>query len=261
MSVRLKKFDPSNMADDKVVVIIGKRGTGKSTLVTDILWHKKHLPVGVVMSATEDGNHYYKQYVPDLFVHGDFNKDVIQKVIDRQKTLVSNGVQKPKSSAFLLLDDCMYDRKFFRETCIRQIFMNGRHWHIFLAVTMQYMMDMSPDLRANVDYVFILRENIRANREKLWKAFAGIFPKLQDFCDVMDACTENFECLVIDNTSKSNSIEECVFWYKARVRTGFKIGSKAMWQEHARRYNTSLAPQGVKPVERKKLQVNKVTIN
>lgn len=34
---------------------------------------------------------------------------------------------------------------------------------------MQYAMDIPPALRANIDYVFCLRENIQANREKLYK--------------------------------------------------------------------------------------------
>lgn len=51
MTLQLRKFDPSKMADDKVCVFIGKRGTGKSTLVTDILWHKKHIPAGIAMSG------------------------------------------------------------------------------------------------------------------------------------------------------------------------------------------------------------------
>jgi len=49
MDLRLRKFNPASMADDKVLVFIGKRNTGKSTLVTDILWHKKHLPAGIVI--------------------------------------------------------------------------------------------------------------------------------------------------------------------------------------------------------------------
>ena len=69
MNLQLRKFKPEGMADDKVCVFIGKRNTGKSTLVTDILYHKKHLPAGIVLSATEEGNHYYQQYIPDLFIY------------------------------------------------------------------------------------------------------------------------------------------------------------------------------------------------
>ena len=236
MNIQLKKFKPESMADDKVCVFIGKRGTGKSTLVTDILYHKKHLPAGIVMSATEEGNHHYKQYVPDLFIYGDYDKEAIERVLARQKKLIS--AKKENVGSFILLDDCMYDRKFMKDSCIRQCFMNGRHWKIFFMLTMQYCMDLTPDLRANVDYVFILRENVLQNREKLYKSFFGVFPTFDMFNQVMNACTENYECLVLDNTSKSNKLEDCVFWYKAKLRKNFKIGSDHLWNFHKKNYNT-----------------------
>lgn len=102
---------------------------------------------------------------------------------------------------------------------------------------MQYCMDLSPDLRANVDYVFILRENVIQNREKLYKSFFGIFPTFDMFNQVMNACTENYDCLVLDNTSKSNKIQDCVFWYKASMRKNFRIGSAEMWNYHKKNYN------------------------
>ena len=104
---------------------------------------------------------------------------------------------------------------------------------------MQYCMDLSPDLRTNVDYVFILRENVIQNRERLWKSFFGIFPSFEIFNQVMNACTENFECLVLDNTSRSNKLEDCVFYYKAPIRKGFHVGSNTMWKYHRENYNPS----------------------
>jgi len=244
MNVQLKKFNPASMGDDKVCVFIGKRGTGKSTLVTDILYHKKHLPAGVVMSATEEGNHWYQQFIPDLFIYGEYDKDIIERVIDRQRKMVNMkpppGKQELTSrdiGSFILMDDCMYDRRFLKDACIRQCFMNGRHWKIFFMLTMQYCMDLSPDLRANVDYVFIARENVIQNREKLYKSFFGIFPNFDMFNQVMTACTENYEVLVLDNTSKSNRIEDCVFWYKAKIHQNFRVGSQQFWNLHQKTYS------------------------
>ena len=251
MNIQLRKFDPSRIANDKVCVFIGKRGTGKSTLVTDILYHKKEIPAGIVMSGTEDGNHYYKQFVPDIFIYGEYQRDVVEKVIERQKRLKSAGKSSP---AFILLDDCMWNKAFLKDTCIRQCFMNGRHWNIFFMLTMQYCMDLSPDLRTNVDYVFILRENVIQNRERLWKSFFGIFPSFELFNQVMNACTENFECLVLDNTSRSNKIEDCVFYYKAPIRKGFRVGSEAMWKYHREHYNPNT--QRNPPINKKTHVVN-----
>uniref|UniRef100_A0A6C0F8Y3 Uncharacterized protein n=1 Tax=viral metagenome TaxID=1070528 RepID=A0A6C0F8Y3_9ZZZZ len=239
MNLQLKKFNPKTMPDNCVVVFIGKRRTGKTKLVTDILYHKRQIPVGVVMSGTEDGNGYYKQYVPDLFVYGEYHSEVTEKLITRQRQLCKSNT--PNNNVFMLLDDCMYDKKMIREKNIRQIFMNGRHWNIMFMLTMQYCMDLSPDLRANIDYIFILRENILQNREKIYKNFFGIFPTFDMFNQVMNSCTENFECLVLDNTSRSNKIEDVVFWYKARLWNpgSFRIGSPAFWNCHRQKYNPS----------------------
>ena len=238
LNLQLKKFNPQKMADDKICVFIGKRNTGKSFLIRDIMYYKKHIPTGIVLSGTEEGNGFYGNFIPDLFIYGEYDRDAIDRVMARQKKLIRDDRTGSNISTFLLLDDCMYDNKFLKDTCIRQIFMNGRHWKIFFMLSMQYCMDLPPALRANIDYVFILRENIVSNRERLWKNFFGIFPTFDLFSKTMDACTENYECLVLDNTVKSNKIEDCVFWYKAKYPPpSFKVGSSKFWGLHKKMYN------------------------
>eukprot|EP00959_Pyramimonas_sp_CCMP1952_P252025 5265927-Pyramimonas_sp.AAC.1 len=60
------------------------------------------------------------------------------------------------------------------------------------------------------------------------------------FNQVMDACTENYECIVLDNTIKSNKIEDVVFWYKARMfdpKKSFRVGHPKFWNAHKRLYD------------------------
>ena len=92
-------------------------------------------------------------------------------------------------------------------------------------------MDMGPDLRTQVDYLFALRENIHSNKQKLWKYFFGMFNKYEEFNRVMDKCTENYSALVLDNTcAKSNQVTDCIFWYKADpTLPGFKMGKQLYW--------------------------------
>ena len=107
MNLQLRKFKPESITDDRVCVFIGKRNTGKSTLVKDIMYHKKHLPAGIVLSGTEEGNHFYSEFIPDLFVYGDYDRDAIERVMARQRKLVGAGTKN--CGAFMLLDDCMYE--------------------------------------------------------------------------------------------------------------------------------------------------------
>jgi guanylate kinase len=43
----------TSIDDDKVIVMIGKRGTGKSSLVKNLLYYHKDIPVATIISATE----------------------------------------------------------------------------------------------------------------------------------------------------------------------------------------------------------------
>ena len=52
------------------------------------------------------------------------------------------------------------------------------------------------------------------------------------FCTVMDQCTENFECLVIQINTDSNRLQDQVFWYKAAKHDNYKMGAKEFWDAH-----------------------------
>jgi hypothetical protein len=247
MSLEITKFNPRVIEERRIngsgpatCIFIGKRGTGKSTLVKDILYYCRKVPIGTAISATEDGNKYYSSFIPDLFIHSEYKPDVVQSIINRQRKMITTAKpEDPKSKydAFMLLDDCMYDKKMIKDPNIRGIFMNGRHWRLMFILTMQYCMDLPPDLRANIDFVFVLRENIIQNQEKLYKHFFGIFPDFQTFKETMNSCTEGYDCMVLDNTSRSNKIEDCIFWYRAKPDRQFKIGSKELWDFHNKNYN------------------------
>lgn len=87
MNLSLKKFDMSRIKDDKVVVFIGKRETGKSFLIRDLLYHHQSIPIGTVISGTESANSFYGTIIPPLFIHEEFNPLIIQNLLKRQKTL------------------------------------------------------------------------------------------------------------------------------------------------------------------------------
>jgi len=244
MTLELKKFDMKNISfkssENKgpVIVLIGKRDTGKSFLVRDLLYYHQDIPIGTVVSGTEEGNGFYAKMVPKLFVHNEYNTAIVENILKRQRQVlkqIKKEIESFKRStidarAFVILDDCLYDASWTRDKMMRLLFMNGRHWKIMLVITMQYPLGIPPMLRTNIDYVFILRENYIANRKRIYENYAGMFPTFESFCQVMDQCTENYECLVINNNSKSNKLVDQVFWYKADNHNDFRLGSKEFWE-------------------------------
>lgn len=109
--------------------------------------------------------------------------------------------------------------------------MNGRHRRLFLINAVQYLCDLSPDLRTNVDVVFCLKENILSNKERLWKHFFGVIPDFQTFCQTMDALTSDFSAMVLNNRTRSTKLEDNVFWYKANPKLpSFQLCHPVFWK-------------------------------
>ena len=244
MTLELKKFNMNsiefNPDENKgpVIVLIGRRDTGKSYLVRDLLYYHQDIPIGTVISGTEAGNGFYSNHVPKLFIHDEYNSNIIENILKRQRTVLKQvkkemeayNKSKIDPRAFVILDDCLYDASWTKDKMMRLLFMNGRHWKIMLVITMQYPLGIPPNLRTNIDYVFILREPYIANRKRIYENYAGMFPTFESFCQVMDQCTENYECLVINNNAKSNKLHDQIFWYKANPQGDFKLGSKEFWE-------------------------------
>jgi hypothetical protein len=217
---------------DSVVVLLGKRNTGKSFLVRDILYHHKDIPLGTIVSPTEGANEFFTPLVPKFFIHEEYTPGLVDRVVKRQKKAVK-AWKKDKTTdprSFLVFDDCMYENAWKKDKNVRMLFMNGRHYKMMFLITMQFPLGIPPLLRTNVDFVFILRENFISNRKRIHEHWAGMFPDFKVFCSVMDQCTENYECLVIDNTIKSNKIEDLVYWYKASAHENFRLGAPIFWQ-------------------------------
>uniref|UniRef100_A0A6C0BRX0 Uncharacterized protein n=1 Tax=viral metagenome TaxID=1070528 RepID=A0A6C0BRX0_9ZZZZ len=244
MTLELKRFDMKKISfkpnENKgpVCVLIGRRDTGKSFLVRDLLYYHQDIPIGTVISGTEEGNGFYGTHVPKLFIHDEYNTAIVENILKRQRGVLKQ-MQKEQETfkrttidprTFVILDDCLYDNGWAKDKMMRLLFMNGRHWKIMLVITMQYPLGIPPNLRTNIDYVFILREPYITNRKRIYENYAGMFPTFESFCQVMDQCTENYECLVINNNSKSNKLHDQIFWYKADPHGDFKLGSKEFWE-------------------------------
>jgi hypothetical protein len=228
--LNIERFDPSTMRPTATVLMIGKRGTGKTTLINDIMYHNRDkFQFGVGMSPTDDTTNALGAFVPKCCIYDDFDESALQRMLDRQKW-AGKGPPEKFHNVFCVLDDCAYDAKTFKNKSIREVFMNGRHRKIFIVNAVQYMMDMPAGLRGQVDYVFATRDANIDQREKLWKYFFGMFPDYKSFSKVFDECTEGYSVIVFDATVRSNSIDKTIFHYSADPNLpSFRLCDDVFW--------------------------------
>ena len=157
MQVRVSRWDPSKMKPHRIVLVIGKRGSGKSIILRDLMYHRSAaVDFGVAMSPTEEAIQSFRQCMPDAWIYRNFQQEKIEDLVRVQRKCIQE--KKGAKDMFLILDDCMYDKKALKTTSMRELFMNGRHLHVSMYFAVQYLMDLAPDLRSNVDYVIATRE-------------------------------------------------------------------------------------------------------
>lgn len=228
MAVRVKKFNPRNMKESRITFLLGKRATGKSVLLKDLLSQMPKPDYVLAMAPTEETLKMFRSILPESCIFDHFSQEKLDRAVSLQKELVARG---KKRTLLILLDDCMYQRGVLKSPSMRFIFLNGRHAHIGLIIACQYMMDVDVSLRSNVDYVLTLRENVLTNRNKLHKYFFGQYGKFDEFDRVFTTCTQNYGCLVLDGTVSSTNATDCVMWYRASLNVeDFQLCKRIYWK-------------------------------
>lgn len=221
-------FDPRRIARGSTTFLIGKRGTGKTKLIVDIMAFFRHCSYAVVVCPTVEASNTYASHVPDAFIYKKWKPEIVDNIMAAQQKLSGRALEL--CPCLLVFDDCLFDPKFAKHVSTRNLYMNGRHANITVLCAGQYMLDLPPAIRTNTDYVFVLADNNRINREKVYRNFGGVFPTFKEFDEVMRQCTADFNCLVLDNKTASNKIGECVAYYKATLGLRYKVGSRELWK-------------------------------
>lgn len=252
----IKEFSMTQIKPDSVCLYIAKRNSGKSTLIKDTLYYHQDIPLGTVISESEEENCFFGKFIPPIFIHYEYSSELVENIIMRQKKIIKTkneeGYTDLDTRAFVIMDDCLANKSsWLKDKNIRRIFMNGRHLNIFYLLTMQYPLGIPPDLRTQVDWVFLLRDNNKKNVERFYDYYAGFFPCFEIFEQVYNKLTENFGCMVINNNARSSNYEECVFSYRAQLHEEFKMCSPEFWDQ-------SKAPLNI-DVSNNSIHINDIT--
>ena len=220
----LRKFHAPGIREGSVSVIIGRRETGKTWLVNDILRQKTFdTPFCTLISSrgsrVEAADRRF-DLTPfgSIVRHDEYSEDAAKWACHRQKTIAHEHPDMDPR-ACLVIDDSLFDNSWLRDDeNLRAMLVAGKDMHLTTFITMSYGIQAPAELLSRaVDYVFLFRESLLADRKRMYDAYTfGAFPSFEAFCQVLDQCTqEPHGCMVIDTRVASNDLEDRVFWYMA----------------------------------------------
>lgn len=246
-SIPIEEFNLEKMVENPSIVMIAKRGSGKSWVAKALLYHFRKIPMGVVIAPTDRMNSFYANFFPDSFIHYSYKSSIIQnllmrqtKIIEKNKERKNKGLRSVDPRAWIVMDDCLASKSIWaNDASIKELLFNGRHYNIMYILTMQYPLGIDPNLRTNFDYIFLLAEDFNSNVKRIYDHYAGMFPTFDAFKQVFFQLTDNYGAMVIANRGARKNFLEKIYWYKAPdlESINFKIGCKQFNKFHDRNYN------------------------
>lgn len=207
----MDKFQLNKMRKYSNILIIGGKKTGKTTLIGHLMKSCKldtGLAIGKDFFAIKSEINTEKLVFKD-----EYKPKTIETLINAMK-IVKNNPDRA-----LILDDCIYDPKpWGNMNELKWLVANNRFFRLNLLISSTGQYNIPPSCRANIDYIFLLNEPSSQKKKQLWHSFAQFIPSFPVFEHIMNKCTADWGCLVIDRTSNGNNkLEDTIFWLDSRL--------------------------------------------
>ena len=226
------------------ICVIAKSGSGKSWVVRDMMSIINDIPAGVIIAPTDKITKFYDSVFPSSFIHHEFRPEILANLLDRQDRIFKKNLERQKKGkqlidprVFLIMDDLQSKKnEWIDDPSFVSIMCEGRHRAITLCLVLQYSMAIPPNIRSQFNFVMLLGEDNFSNRRKLYEHYAGIFPRYEFFDTLFNQLTDDYGTMIIDNSSTIRDLNQRIFWYKAKIKDPFPIGSSRFIEFHEQNY-------------------------
>lgn len=183
------KADYNNVINT-VNLIIGKKGVGKSKLMEDLYSYIHH---------KIDEFYVLTQLNEDSYPMTDRNH--ISCDFNELEILINKCKNKPKLNKVLLIDE-MDMEILGKNINFQHLMMNSRPLGVTIFIISQYLPYFKPNIRVNIDKLFVMRNVIFETNPKRFELYIG--NQLHIFSNMYKQLVD-YDCLLIDN-GKNNEI-------------------------------------------------------
>lgn len=215
MTIILRKFNIKNINSSSVILIIGQDKSGKSCVTKDILYNHQYIKNGIIISSKIEDK--IIKYIPEIFIYEKYDKSIIQKFIKNQN--ITN------THSFIIFDDCFENNKIYNKYT-HKLYSKKSHLNALCIIEIKNISNISKKIRNNIDYIFILKNDLEYNKKLLYDYLSEILSiEYKLFLKLIDNYTSNYNFCIIDMKCESKYIEDKLYWYNVSLHPKFEINS------------------------------------
>lgn len=188
------KFDIKNIHDKSNILIVGRRGTGKTIFIKDFI-KKKHYQSDEIFCVCPTIRTNSGQY-DNLINKSDIQADIPDKFID-----IIDGLSFNKNKFLVIFDDCVDRNKDDMFRILDYIYFNNNQ-KISVIVSVQTPLHLC-NLNNIWDYRVFFRDDSTINVKKIFDTCKPTVDSFQEFENIFNSMTQNYSTLIF---TKNNII-------------------------------------------------------
>lgn len=199
-----ERLNASDIEDYATMMIIGKRGSGKSTIVNNILgkYDENFLANSLIISPTEQFNPYYTKKYPYTRIESEYKPEYIEQYLNT-------------GSGAIVLDNCLKSNGHWKnDLYLMELLHHAKYYNKLLIITSSFPLGFDSDSRSAFDYVFMLSDDFFSNQKRLYDHYAGMYETFDLFRNDFTNLTKHYNAMVINQNSNKNNNDQ-ISWFNA----------------------------------------------
>lgn len=198
-----ERINPSDLEDYTSMLIIGPKGSGKSTIVSNILnkYDETFIYNSLIISRNEKFTKYYQTKYPYTRIEAEYKPEYIDQ-------LLSMG------SGAIILDDCLKPNEINNDICLTELIHHAKYYNKMVIITMSFSAYIDSDTRKAFDYVFLMEDNSVQTQKRIYEQYCNMYETFDNFRNDFINLTKNHNSMVINQNYGKNNNDQ-VSWFNA----------------------------------------------
>lgn len=236
-----KKYNPDPVTNklfkpDRTVVVQGRRRTGKTTFVTEMLLRHRRLYPKIFLFTKTKRNNYWQQYIPVHKIAQGLDDDVLGELIEinskryeQWKIQTDRGRIRGNPLTLFVFEDLVAEKILRQAVHLETATMNGRHHGVPCYIMSQVITGLTPNERDNIDEWVFFRPDDKRTPNMIRETFG------EEVLEVAKRVWEDGHAFII-NTAARTPLAERLFYYdtdieyiKKMTHRNVSLCNKAWW--------------------------------